>query len=295
MSDLHRDVAQPARAGTGVATRAPGTSVTPSAEAVRTRAPARPNSEYAELAPLFVQLAQVPADDPRRNELRDELVTGHLPVAVHIARRFSNRGEPHEDLTQVATVGLINAVDRFDPTRGVDFLSFAVPTIMGEVRRHFRDTSWSVRVPRRLKELHLAITSSSAELSQRLGRAPTPRELARHLDRPVEEIFEGLEATNAYRSDSLDDMLLDDDGVALGDSIGEIDPEMELVEHREALAPLLNELPERERTIVLLRFFGNLTQTQIGEKIGVSQMHVSRLLTKTLARLREGLGDETAG
>jgi RNA polymerase sigma-B factor len=261
----------------------------------RPAAAERSTSEYAALAPLFDRLAALAPGDSRRTELRDELVTGHLPVAVHIARRFANRGEPHEDLTQVATVGLINAVDRFDPGRGVDFLSFAVPTIMGEVRRHFRDTSWSVRVPRRLKELHLAIAGSSAELSQRLGRAPTPKELARHLDRPVEEIFEGLEATNAYRSDSLDDMPVDDDGVALRDSIGETDPQMELVEHREALVPLLNELPERERTIVVLRFFGNLTQTQIGEKIGVSQMHVSRLLTRTLARLREGLGEEAAG
>jgi len=247
-------------------------------------------TSYEHLAPLFDELAALARDDPRRPELRDQLVTGHLPVAEHIARRFSRRGESGEDLVQVATVGLINAVDRFDPARGTDFLSFAVPTVMGEIRRYFRDSSWSVRVPRRLKELHLSISAASNELSQQLGRAPAPSEIATRLGLTRDEVYEGLEAGNAYHSVSLDDMLTQDsDSTSLGDMLGEPDAGMEGVENHESLLPLVRELPERERTILVLRFFGNLTQTQIAEKIGISQMHVSRLLTKTLEHLRIGM------
>jgi RNA polymerase sigma-B factor len=235
-------------------------------------------------------MAGLEQDDPRRGELRDRLVTGYLPVAEHIARRFGHRGESGEDLVQVATVGLINAVDRFDPTRGSDFLSFAVPTVMGEIRRYFRDSSWSVRVPRRLKELHLAITTAGNDLSQQLGRAPAPSEIASRLGLTRDEVYEGLEAGNAYHSVSLDDMLTQDsDSTSLGDMLGERDAGLEGVENHESLLPLVRELPERERTILLLRFFGNLTQTQIAEKIGISQMHVSRLLARTLQRLRDGM------
>jgi RNA polymerase sigma-B factor len=251
---------------------------------------ARTKNGYEHLTPLFSELAGLDQDDPRRAELRDELVTGHLPVAEHIARRFAHRGETGEDLVQVATVGLINAVDRFDPDRGTDFLSFAVPTVMGEIRRYFRDSSWSVRVPRRLKELHLAITAAGNELSQQLGRAPTPSEIATRLGMTKDEIYEGLEAGNAYHSVSLDDMLTQDsDNTSLGEMLGEPDSAMEGVENHESLLPLVRELPERERTILLLRFFGNLTQTQIAEKIGISQMHVSRLLARTLQKLRDGM------
>ncbi|MGO1049680.1 SigB/SigF/SigG family RNA polymerase sigma factor [Crossiella sp. CA198] len=254
------------------------------------------SGRYDHLKPLFSELAALPAEDPGRQRLRDQLVTGYLPVAKHIARRFSQRGEPQEDLTQVATLGLINAVDRFDAERGVDFLSFAVPTVMGEVRRHFRDASWAVRVPRRLKELHLSISAATSELSQRLGRAPTPSEIAGHLGLTREEVYEGLEATNAYRSASLDDLLIaDDDSVSLGDALGEEDEGLAEVEYRESLQPLLAQLPERERTIVVLRFFGNMTQTQIADRVGISQMHVSRLLGRTLATLREKLMDEESG
>jgi RNA polymerase sigma-B factor len=254
---------------------------------------ARTKNGYEHLTPLFSELAGLGQDDPRRAELRHELVTGHLPVAEHIARRFAHRGEAGEDLVQVATVGLINAVDRFDPERGTDFLSFAVPTVMGEIRRYFRDSSWSVRVPRRLKELHLAITAAGNELSQQLGRAPTPSEIATRLGMSKDEIYEGLEAGNAYHSVSLDDMLTQDsDNTSLGEMLGEPDSAMEGVENHESLLPLVRELPERERTILLLRFFGNLTQTQIAEKIGISQMHVSRLLARTLQKLRDGLLEE---
>lgn len=250
----------------------------------------QPKSSYEHLAPLFDDMAGLEQDDPRRGELRDRLVTGYLPVAEHIARRFGHRGESGEDLVQVATVGLINAVDRFDPTRGSDFLSFAVPTVMGEIRRYFRDSSWSVRVPRRLKELHLAITTAGNDLSQQLGRAPAPSEIASRLGLTRDEVYEGLEAGNAYHSVSLDDMLTQDsDSTSLGDMLGERDAGLEGVENHESLLPLVRELPERERTILLLRFFGNLTQTQIAEKIGISQMHVSRLLARTLQRLRDGM------
>jgi RNA polymerase sigma-B factor len=254
-----------------------------------TRSSEHTSDDYTHLDPVLAELAALPEGDPRRTEPRDKLVTEFLPVAQHIARRFGQRGEPHDDLVQVATVGLISAIDRFDPSRGSDFLSFAVPTIMGEVRRHFRDTSWSVRVPRRLKELHLAITSATNELSQHLGRAPTPSELATHLGISRDEVFEGLEASNAYRSSSLDELLV---GTDKSLSLGDDDPDLMGVENREALQPLLRQLPERERTIILLRFFGNLTQTQIADRIGVSQMHVSRLLSRTLVELRKGMLSE---
>jgi RNA polymerase sigma-B factor len=246
---------------------------------------------YEHLVPLFKEFTSLPEGDPRRPQLRDELVTGHLPVALHIARRFAHRGEPQEDLEQVATVGLINAVDRFEPDRGTDFLSYAVPTIAGEVRRHFRDQAWSMRVPRRLKDLHVAIGGAVSELSQRLGRAPRPSEIAAYLQCPTEDVLEGLEAAGAYRSASLDEVLTTDEtsGHTVADALGEADSALEQVEYREAVRPLLASLPERERTILLLRFFGNLTQTQIAQQVGISQMHVSRLLAQTLATLREQL------
>jgi RNA polymerase sigma-B factor len=245
---------------------------------------------YEHLTPLFDQMAALDEDDPERAELRNKLVTGHVPLAEHIAARFSNRGVPREDLVQVATLGLINAVDRFQPDRGTDFLSFAVPTVMGEVRRHFRDASWSMHVPRRLKELNLAINSASAELSQRLGRAPTPSELSRHLNLSQEQVYEGLEAGNAYHSMSLDEALSPDvDSDSLGETLGETDTALDGVEDYESLRPLIERLPERERMILTLRFFRHMTQTQIADRIGISQMHVSRLLARTLEQLREGM------
>lgn len=245
---------------------------------------------YEHLVPLFDQVAALDEDDPERAKLRDKLVTGHLPLAEHIAARFANRGVPREDLVQVATLGLINAVDRFQPDRGTDFLSFAVPTVMGEVRRHFRDASWSMHVPRRLKELNLAINSASADLSQRLGRAPTPSELAKRLDLNIDQVYEGLEAGNAYHSMSLDEALSPEaDSDALGETLGETDAALDGVEDYESLRPLIERLPERERTILTLRFFRNMTQTQIAERIGISQMHVSRLIRRSLERMRAQL------
>lgn len=253
-------------------------------------------ANYEELAPLFAQLADTTLSEAQRSAVRTRLVAEHLPVAEHIARRFHNRGQASEDLQQVAALGLIQAVDRFDPERGSDFLSFAVPTITGEVRRYFRDATWAVRVPRRLKELNATISTTAAALGQKLGRAPRASELAAELDMPIEDIREGLAAGAAYRSDSLDERASGDgdDRTTVGERIGIDDEELLSVENREALYPALATLPERERTIVVLRFFGNLTQTQIAERVNVSQMHVSRLLAASLAKLREALVDEPA-
>jgi RNA polymerase sigma-B factor len=259
------------------------TTVTPSVSSVGTE-----HGEYAHLLPLQRRYAELDPDDPDRPGLREQLINGYLPVAEHIARRFAGRGEPLDDLMQVATVGLINAVDRFEPDRGSDFFSFAVPTITGEVRRYFRDHGWSTRVPRRLKDMHIAIRSALAELSQQLGRAPRPSEIADRLGLPVAEVIEGLQAGEAYRSSSLDEMLGSGEGKAtLGEFIGGLDSDLALIDDREALRPLLAQLPPRERTIIALRFFRQLTQTQIAEQVGISQMHVSRVLRQTLAYLHE--------
>jgi RNA polymerase sigma-B factor len=228
------------------------------------------------------------ASAARRRTIRNRLVTEHLPVAEHIARKFRNRGQPAADLTQVATVGLINAVDRFDPDRGTDFLSFAVPTITGEVRRYFRDSTWAMRVPRRLKELHASVTAAAATLGQQLGRSPRPSELAAELHIPLAEVHEGLQVGYAYRGESLD---ADDGGLATDGRLGVDDQGMTCVEDRETLYPALARLPERDATIVMMRFFGHMTQTQIAERVGVSQMHVSRLLTASLHQLRESIVD----
>jgi len=249
------------------------------------------SDEYGHLAPLFRELASLEEDDPRRTEVRDKLVTGHLPLAEHIAQRFSGKGIAKDDLVQVASVGLIHAVDRFDPDQGADFLSYAVPTVMGEVRRHFRDTSWPMRVPRRLQELRIALNQAGGELSQRLGRPPTDTEMAEHLDITVEEVQEGYEARQAYRAVSLDEPPFADGDrrSTIAESVGEEDTALELVENHESLVPLIQELPQRERKILALRYYGDMTQTQIAEEVGISQMHVSRLLSRTLEDLRDGL------
>ena len=241
--------------------------------------------DYAHLAPTSAEFAALAPDDPRRDALRDKLVAGFLPVVQHIARRFGGRGEPLEDIEQAGTIGLIGAIDRFDPHRGVDFLSFAIPTITGEIRRHFRDHTWSTRVPRRLKDLQSQLTSVVGPLSQELGRAPRPSEVALRLGIPVEEVVAALEAQQAYRSSSMDELTATTD-TSLADRLGDADAELEQIEYRETLLPLLDELSERDRTILVLRFFGNQTQTQIAETVGISQMHVSRLLTQILAMLR---------
>lgn len=249
------------------------------------------SSEYAHLTPMLVEHAGLDPADPRRRALRELLVAGYLPVAHHIARRFAYRGEPLDDLTQVASIGLMAAIDRFSAEFGTDFLAFAIPTIQGEVRRHFRDRAWSMRVPRRLKDLHVSINAAVSELSQRLNHAPRPSDIAALLGISLDDVLEGLQAALAYRASSLDEQLAPqpDGGATLGDKLGELDPKVELVEDQQALRPLLDQLPERERIILMLRFYGDMTQTQIAVQLNISQMHVSRLLAKTLTLLREQL------
>jgi RNA polymerase sigma-B factor len=239
---------------------------------------------------LFGELQGADETDIRRRQVRDQLVEMHLPLVEYLARRFRNRGEPLDDLVQVATIGLIKSIDRFDLERGVEFSTYATPTIVGEIKRHFRDKGWAIRVPRRLQEMKLSLTKATAELSQRNGRAPTVAELAKHLELSEDEVLEGLESANAYSAISLDapDMA-DNDSPAVADSLGAVDDALEGVVYRESLKPLLDKLQPREKQILMLRFFGNLTQSQIAADLGISQMHVSRLLARTLAQLREGL------
>ncbi|MBM7509793.1 RNA polymerase sigma-B factor [Nocardioides salarius] len=241
-------------------------------------------------AELFTQMHEDGAADAVREGARDSLVHLHLPLVEHCARRFRNRGEPFEDLVQVGTIGLIKSVDRFDPERGVEFSTYATPTIIGEIKRYFRDKGWAIRVPRRLQELRMQIGSATAELTQSLGRSPTAGELAERVGCSVEEIIEGIESSNAYSTLSLDATDDSDDGTSsMLDALGADDEGLEHVEIRESLKPLLDRLEPREKRILLLRFFKNQTQSQIAEEIGVSQMHVSRLLSRTLDQLRASL------
>ena len=241
-------------------------------------------------AALFLEFRDEDAPRASRDAARDALVHLHLPLVEHCARRFRNRGEPLEDLVQVGTIGLIKSVDRFDTERGVEFSTYATPTIIGEIKRYFRDKGWAIRVPRRLQELRMQIGSATAELTQALGRSPTPRELAEAIGCTVEEIVEGIESSNAYSTLSLDASDDSDDGSSsMLDAIGIDDAGLEHVEIRESIKPLIEALPTREKRILLLRFFRGMTQSQIAEEIGVSQMHVSRLLNRTLEQLRTSL------
>jgi RNA polymerase sigma-B factor len=258
-------------------------------------APPRPQPvrERGHARDLFERLSGLPEGDEERLRIRGELVEIHLPLVEYLARRFRNRGEWLDDLTQVATIGLIKSIDRFDLARGVEFSTYATPTIVGEIKRHFRDKGWAVRVPRRLQELKLALTKAIGELAQKEGRAPTIAELAAHLQMSEEEVLEGLESANAYSTVSLDAPDSgDEDAPAVAESLGMLDDALEGVEYRESLKPLLERLQPREKRILLLRFFGNMTQSQIATELGISQMHVSRLLARTLTQLREGLTSE---
>ena len=255
-------------------------------------APAGLERLRARSAELFAVLRSEEASDAQRAVAREDLVHLHYSLVEHCARRFRNRGEPFEDLVQVGTIGLIKAVDRFEVGRGVEFSTYATPTVIGEIKRHFRDKGWAIRVPRRLQELRMQIGSATGELTQRLGRSPTPRELAEEIGCSVEEVMEGIESSHAYATLSLDASDDSDDGPpAMLDLLGHEDANIEHVEVRESIRPLLAGLGEREKKILLLRFFKNMTQSQIAEEIGVSQMHVSRLLTRTLAQLRTSLED----
>jgi RNA polymerase sigma-B factor len=208
-----------------------------------------------------------------------------MPLARNLARRFQRGNEPLDDLLQVANLGLIKAVDRFDPSRGVAFSSFAVPTIVGELKRHLRDTTWAIHVPRGIQERAMQVDRAVKDLSGRLGRSPSVDEVAEHVDASVEEVLSAMEAGQAYEAVSLDAQRSnDDESDTFADSIGAEDERFELVEYEAAIAPTL--LPKRDQLVLHLRFVDDLTQSQIAERIGVSQMQVSRLIRRALARLR---------
>src|SRR5205809_7331702 len=210
----------------------------------------------------------------------------YVPLAEYLARRFRNRGEPLDDLVQVANLGLIKSVDGYDVSRGAAFTSYAIPMIVGELKRHFRDKGWDVRVPRRLQELRLEITKATSDLAQQLGRSPTIADIATHLGVTEEEVIEGLDSGHASRALSLQAPVAGEaPSTELVDLIGGLDPDMENVEDREALRPLIARLPQREQRIIAMRFFGNMTQSQIAAQLSISQMHVSRLLSHALGVL----------
>ncbi|MGK5685082.1 RNA polymerase sigma factor SigF [Actinoplanes sp. URMC 104] len=243
-------------------------------------------------AELVDALSRMEAGDPARAALRERTIEAWLPMAHHLARRYTGRGEPTDDLVQVAVVGLIKSVDRYEPGHGVEFAGFAVPTILGEIKRHFRDRTWSIRVPRRLQELRMRITAANTELTQQMHRAPTMAEVAAHLEVTEEEVIEGLEGARAYQATSLSTPVGDEGNMELGDTLGAEDNGYELAEFRAALPPAVATLTPREQQIIALRFYGNQTQNQIAEKLGISQMHVSRLLAGSLAKLRKHMGGD---
>jgi RNA polymerase sigma-B factor len=244
---------------------------------------------------LLVRLGELAPSDPRRIGVRARAIEWYLPLAVYLARRFGGRGEPMADLTQIAVVGLIKAVDRYDAGRGVEFASYAIPTILGEIKRHFRDTVWSVRVPRRLQELKLHLSAVTEELAHALHRSPTTAELATRLGVSPGDVQAARRCAGAYRPLSFEQSSSDVGDLRLIDLLGGPDPGIEAVDRREALRRRLDELPARERRIIGLRYFAEMTQAQIAADVGVSQMQVSRLLTQTLSRLHTGMLADVVG
>ncbi|MEU5884379.1 SigB/SigF/SigG family RNA polymerase sigma factor [Spirillospora sp. NPDC047279] len=240
---------------------------------------------------LLAEIADLPEDDPGRDRLREELVRMHTSYVRHVVNRYRSPRESVEDLEQTALLGLVKAINGFDPEVGPRFLPYASMTVAGEIKRHYRDRTWVVHVSRRVQELRLRVRHARDDFNAEHGRAPTVPELAAFLDVEEDEVAEAVAADSAYQPASLDLHLTsdDDDSQTLGETIGETDADLEGVVDHESLKPLMAELPERERHIVQLRFWGNLTQAQIATRIGVSQMHVSRLLRKTLDQLRDDL------
>ncbi|WP_084717816.1 RNA polymerase sigma factor SigF [Streptacidiphilus carbonis] len=242
---------------------------------------------------MFARLATLDEGTHEYQYVRNTLVELNLALVKFAAARFRTRSEPMEDIVQVGTIGLIKAIDRFDLDHEVEFPTFAMPTIVGEIKRFFRDTSWAVHVPRRLQELRLRLARATDELSQAMDRAPTPAELAAHLELTEDEVREGLVAANGYSVSSIDAGLASAedsaDGTSFAERLGEPDPGLEGIENLESLKPLIAQLSDRERLILSLRFVSDMTQSQIGEQLGISQMHVSRLLSRALGRLRSRL------
>ena len=249
--------------------------------------------DKAEVREIFIAY-QAADNDQERLRHRERLVEQYIGLVEFLARRFRNRGEPIEDLVQVGTIGLLKAIDRFDLDREVEFSTYATPTVVGELKRHFRDKGWAVRVPRRLQELHLELTKVVGRLGQELGRSPTVAEIAKAAGASEEQVLEGLEIAQAYNFTSLDAPIDTEDAgsTSFADHLGSEDEHLENLEYRASLAPEMAKLPERERHILYLRFFKGLTQSEIADRLGISQMHVSRLLNRTLMRLREALEEE---
>jgi RNA polymerase sigma-B factor len=242
--------------------------------------------ERARRADLLQELRQYRRTGERA--IRDRVIESHIVLVEQLARRFLNRGEPFDDLVQAGSIGLVKAVDGFDPELGFEFSAYASTTIIGELKRHFRDKGWSVRAPRRIQELYLRIGQASGDLSQQLGRSPTVQELAEDTDSSPEDVLEALEAAHALRANSLDTPSAEGD--TLGSRLGSEDSAFERSESRVLLERQLAALDEREQAIIRMRFFEDLTQAEIATRIGMSQMHVSRLLARSLRRLQEVCG-----
>ncbi|MBC9730727.1 RNA polymerase sigma factor SigF [Streptomyces sp. TRM68367] len=252
-----------------------------------------PHDDAPDTAEDFARLAALP-EGPERRALRDELVRAWLPMAERIAVRFRGRGESLEDLYQVAALGLVKAVDHYDPARGNAFEAYAVPTVTGEIKRHFRDHMWTLHVPRRVQDLRNRVRVAAKELSQTTsGRPPTVAEIAEFAHLSEGEVRTGMEALECFSALSLEAEMPGTDGYALGDALGGPEPAYDTVVDRVAVTPCLRALPERERTILYLRFFGGMTQSRIAQQLGISQMHVSRLLSACFARLREEMLADT--
>ncbi|MFF4717298.1 RNA polymerase sigma factor SigF [Streptomyces eurythermus] len=276
---------------TDMSTSRPGTTAPATGGSTR-----RNHDDAPDTAALFARLAEL-EDGPERDAVRDELVTAWLPMAHRIAGRFRDRGESVEDLRQVAALGLVKAIDRFDPSRGA-FESYAVPTITGEVKRHFRDRMWALRVPRRVQELRNRVRVARRELTQNPGSPePTVADIAAHTGLTEEEVAAGMEALESFSTLSLDaELSAGDDGYSLADTLGETDTSYDVVVDREAAKEGLRRLPERERAILYMRFFEDMTQSRIADRLGISQMHVSRLISRSCARIREeALGTRRPG
>ncbi|MFE9772086.1 RNA polymerase sigma factor SigF [Streptomyces sp. NPDC005931] len=254
----------------------------------RTRATNHPHDDAPDTTAAFQRLAALPAG-PERDALRDEIVEAWLPMADRLAGRFRSRGESLEDLRQVAALGLVKAVDRYDPGLGNAFESYAVPTVTGEIKRHFRDHMWTLHVPRRVQDLRNRVRVADQDLSQTIsGRRPTVAEIAAHADLSEEEVRTGQEALESFTALSLDaERPGSEDGYSLSDALGGPDPALDTVVDREAVKERLAALPERERAILYMRFFGDMTQSSIAEEFGISQMHVSRLISRCCGKVRE--------
>ncbi|MDT6984109.1 RNA polymerase sigma factor SigF [Streptomyces lusitanus] len=260
----------------------------------RTGAKTHPHHDAPDTAAAFRRLSSLP-DGPERDALRDEIVRAWLPMAHRLAGRFRSRGESYDDLRQVAALGLVKAVDRYDPDLGSAFESYAVPTVTGEIKRHFRDHMWTLHVPRRVQELRNRVRRATQELSQTVqGRGPTVAEIAECAGLSEDEVRTGQAAAESFSALSLDAEMPGSDGSwSLGDALGGPDPALDTVVDREAVKDRLAELPERERAILYMRFFGDMTQNSIAQELGLSQMHVSRLISRSCGRVRDQVMGDT--